>query len=314
MLSRRNIRVKVMQMLYSINRDAELSLKELVTRYHQGVSKSYEMYLYSIQHFIKVAEVSILDAGNRKTKLLPTDEDKKFTPKLYENKFIQSLVNHKGLQEQIKKYTIEARIDSDNVRMLYAEFSKSPIYKNFINQDNISDEDYLEVLLALYKFCYHEEVYEDLIESNYHWWIDDESLVIGVMKKTIKGLPYDPTNKFYEEYIPDDEAVTDFGELILKSVVTKDKELVELIEGFLVNWDPDRVAILDMICIKMAVCEMMYCPSIPTKVTINEYVEISKQYSTEKSKEFINGILDHLKNHLSEQGKIVKEGRGLIED
>ena len=301
-------------MLYSMNRDSELSLKELVTRYHQGVSKSYEMYLYSIQHFIKVAEVAVLDAGNRKTKLLPTEEDKKFTPKLYENEYVQSLVNHKGLQEQIKKHAIAARVDNDNVRMLYSEFSKTPIYKNFIAQDHLSQEDFIEVLLALYKFCYHEEVYDDLMESNYHWWIDDESLVIGVMKKTIKALPVDPKKNFYEEYIPDDEAVTDFEELVLKSVVNQDAELTTLIEEFLVNWDPDRVAVLDMICIKMAICEMMYCPSIPTKVTINEYVEISKQYSTEKSKEFINGILDHLKNHLAEQGKVIKEGRGLIEE
>ena len=226
-------------MLYSMNRDSELSLKELVTRYHQGVSKSYEMYLYSIQHFIKVAEVAVLDAGNRKTKLLPTEEDKKFTPKLYENEYVQSLVNHKGLQEQIKKHTIAARVDNDNVRMLYSEFSKTPIYKNFISQDNLSQEDFIEVLLALYKFCYHEEVY--------HWWIDDESLVIGVMKKTIKALPVDPKANFFEEYIPDDEAVTDFGELVLKSVVNQDAELTTLIEEFLVNWDPDRVAVLDMI-------------------------------------------------------------------
>lgn len=132
------------------------------------------------------------------------------------------------------------------------------------------------------------------------------------MKKTIKALPVDGT--FYQEYEPADETVKEFGEVLLKKVCEEDGDLSEIIEPMLKNWDAERVAVIDMILLKMAVCELVSFPTIPTKVTLNEFVEISKLYSTDKSKDFINGILDRLMKKLDKDGKIVKEGRGLIED
>ena len=131
------------------------------------------------------------------------------------------------------------------------------------------------------------------------------------MKKTIKALP-SPTD-FYENYRPPKETTEEFGEMLLQGFIETDEELLQLIEPTLKNWDADRVALIDMILLKMALTELMNFPTIPSKVTLNEFVEISKLYSTEKSKDFINGILDRLMKKLNKEGKIKKEGRGLLE-
>ena len=118
---------------------------------------------------------------------------------------------------------------------------------------------------------------------------------------------------FYEAYKPTDDTVKEFGEVLLEKVHEDGDELFNIIEPTLKNWDAERVAVIDMILLKMAVCELVNFPTIPTKVTLNEFVEISKMYSTDKSKDFINGILDRLLKKLEKEGKVVKEGRGLIQ-
>ncbi len=116
------------------------------------------------------------------------------------------------------------------------------------------------------------------------------------------------------EHYPDEETCKQYGEFLLNKTFSDNDALLKLIEPVLKNWDADRVAILDMIMLKMALCEFIYCPTIPTKVTLNEYVELAKSYSTSKSKEFVNGILDKLLSDLKSKSLIVKEGRGLLDE
>lgn len=118
---------------------------------------------------------------------------------------------------------------------------------------------------------------------------------------------------FYEEHQPDEETIKDFGLFLLTKTYEEDAVLEEMIKPVLENWDSERVALIDMILIKMGIIEMLNIKTIPAKVTLNEYVELSKQYSTDKSKEFVNGLLDKILKELMERGQIVKEGRGLME-
>jgi N utilization substance protein B len=177
--------------------------------------------------------------------------------------------------------------------------------------ENPVTTDNAKALLDLYRFLAASDLYSDMSEDRYNNWCDDESLVSGAMKKTLKNFPV--SGKFYEEHEPSDATVLEFGEELLRKTCSEDQKLFTDIEPTLKNWDAERVAILDMVMLKMALCELLHFPTIPTKVTLNEYVEISKLYSTDKSKEFINGILDRLMKELLEKGRIVKEGRGLIE-
>ena len=301
-----------MQVLYAMSRDSELTKQQATKLYRQSINKSYELYLFNLLLFLKVAEYAKADFKRRQSKLRPSEEDKNFKPLLFENPLIHSLVENQGLKKQFRKYKLDEQIDEDNTRLLYNDFAKTDAYKALISPEENSFDFYRKTLLQLYKACVSSEHFTDLMEDNYMSWTDDKSLVVGAMKKTIKALPVE--GDFYDEHFPDSEAVTDFGEHLLQEVIDRNDELLKIIEPTLKNWDADRLAVIDMILLKMALCELLDFPTIPTKVTLNEFVEISKMYSTPKSKDFINGILDKLMKKLNSEGKIVKEGRGLIDE
>lgn len=311
MLSRRNVRIKVMQILYSSSRDEKLELSNALQNYRSSVHRSFELYLYNLYLFIKIAEYAKQDLAIRESKFLPTEEDQRFTAKLATNELSSSLLKNEGLLRLTKKFDFDTSTDEDTVRLVYTDFSKTDEYKAYIDQDNSDVEDHKKVLLALYKHCVNNESFDEKMEDYSPQWTVDKSLIVGALKKTVKALPATPY--FYENYKPPAETTIEFGEALLQKVFDTDKELLNIIEPSLKNWDAERVAIIDMILLKMALCELLHFPTIPSKVTLNEFVEISKLYSTDKSKDFINGILDRLMKKLEKEGKINKEGRGLID-
>ena len=312
MLSRRNVRIKVMQVLYSLNRDESMSLEEAMTQYRQSVNRSFELYLFNLWQLLQTALYAKEDYTRRNAKLLPSDEDKQFITKLCDNPLTRSLLENTELLKYVGAYHMAERIDEDITRNLYTEFARLEDYTKYIHDPNTGKEAHTQQLLLLFKTCVNSETFNDRIEDFFPTWSDDKSLVVGSIKKTLKALP--APDDFLKEYIPPPETTQAFGETLLRQVYQQDQELLDLIEPTLKNWDAERVAIIDMILLKMALVELMAFPTIPTKVTINEFVEISKMYSTDKSKDFINGILDRLMKKLQKDGKIQKEGRGLIDE
>lgn len=300
-----------MQILYALSRDTNLSCDHLLKQYRLSIKASFDLYLFSLYFLIRIAQYARTDAEKRQGKLLPSDEDLGFVAKLAENTLMLSLFQHTELSKYFNRLKFDALLDADVVRNLYQEYAKSDSYKNYVYSPDDSLETHRTVLLDLFKFCIGNETFIENLEDHFPNWIDDKSLIVGSIKKTLKALPAE--FDFLEAYLPNDEAVLEFGETLLTQVCTGDKALLAIIEPTLKNWDADRVAVIDMILLKMAVCELMQFKSIPTKVTLNEFVEISKLYSTEKSKDFINGILDRLMKQLEKEGKIEKAGRGLLD-
>lgn len=311
MLSRRSVRVKVMQLLYQLNRDESVTFPEVILRYKNGINTTFETYIHQLWHFVKVAEFAQEDAARRVAKHVPSDLDKAFKPLLATNPLLKSLSEHKQFLAFANEYKVNEGFDQDAIRTLYNEFMNEPSYEAYLAKAEHTNEDHSAILLELYKFLAAKDLFVGFTSDKYMNWEDDESLVTGAMKRTVKGLPASP--EFYAEFQPNDETVKEFGEGLLRKVCQEDDVLFKKIVPNLENWEPDRVALLDMIMLKMALSELLHFPTIPTKVTLNEYVEISKTYSTDKSKEFINGILDKLFKTLTESGEIVKEGRGLVE-
>jgi N utilization substance protein B len=310
MLSRRNVRVKVMQGLYTLSRDKDLSYADAIKRYRQSVDAAFDLYLYNLLLLMQIADYARVVAEKKAAKLVPTEEDKAFRPKIAENDLVRSLLKSDDFRRLTRMRHIDNRIDKDQVRRYYTEFAKTDDYKQYLvaPESHAANRD---ILLKLYRFWVSEESFNELMEEQFAVWLDDKSIVVGSIKKTIKALP--SIDGFYEAYRPSKETVTDFGEVLFHKVYFEAKDLLEIIEPTLKNWDVDRVAIIDMISLKMAVCELTNFESIPTKVTLNEFVEISKLYSTDKSKDFINGVLDRLMKELQKTGKIAKAGRGLID-
>ncbi|MBK9272005.1 MAG: transcription antitermination factor NusB [Saprospiraceae bacterium] len=311
MLSRRNVRIKAMQQLYSLSQDRELSFSEAMTAFRKSIQDAFLLYMLNLHSLVKVCSFASEDANHRSKKHIRSEEDKVFTDKLYTNPKIQSLATNKPFQDALKKEGFDKAIDDDLFRKIYKEFAKEASYVQYISNTETTDEDTVEVLLELYRACRRNELFNEIMDDLFASWADDKSLVIGSVKKTIKALPVE--GKFFTEFLPDEETVEEVGTTLLQRIHDEGKELDQLIEPLLENWDSERVAIIDMILIKMGVVEMKYLKTIPTKVTIDEYVELSKMYSTDKSKEFVNGVLDKLLKVLQDQGMIVKEGRGLLE-
>lgn len=312
MLSRRSVRIKVMQILYAISKDDTQNSKDGKKIYWDKIDKSYDLFLFNVYSMLQIAKVSTEDEERRKAKHLPDDYDKSFTDKLVTNELMSSLRDNPFLLKAYDSRHFPSMVDADHYKKIYNDFAKTDEYKAYVTGDQ-NHEGHVELLLELYRFCRKSELFKELMEDNFINWVDDKSMVIGATKKVLKALPIE-TETDIKQYYPDDETVKQFGEELLDSCLDGDEYLSSLIDPLLKNWDSDRVASIDMILLKMAASEMLNFESIPCKVSINEYVDVAKAYSTDKSKEFVNGVLDKLMKDLEEQGKIDKKGRGLIND
>ncbi len=298
-----------MQLLYNLQADKELKASDLQGIYRKGVDQTYDLFLFTLYVVLKTTRIALEEEERRKAKLLPKDEDRDFTPKLYQNPLIQELENSEHFTAIIEKKNFAALVDGDLVRQIYRKFAKEEVYREYVYSDS-GDKEHRKALLDLFRFMRKSEVFEELLESNFSNWEDDKSLVIGAVKKVVKALPGQPDD-FLKSHYPDEETWKDFGERLMKLTIEEDSELRKTINPALKNWDEDRLNTVDNILIKMALCEMLHFPTIPTTVTINEYMEVSKDYSTARSKDFLNGILDKLAGDLREKGMIKKKGRGL---
>ncbi|MFN8329740.1 MAG: transcription antitermination factor NusB [Saprospiraceae bacterium] len=311
MLSRRNVRIKVMQQLYSLNQDKELTFKDIKSAYRHSLLNAFHLYLLNLYSIIKVCSFAVEDATNRKKKHLKSEEDLKFSDKLYTNPLVKSLATNPFLQKRLKTDRIGEGIDEDIFRKIYKEFTKEEKYVKYIMEDDTSSENLVELLLELYRVCRRNERFNEIMDDHYSGWPDDKSLVIGAVKKTLKVLPSQAD--FISEHLPDDETVTEFGETLLDKTYQSNSELDQLIKPVLVNWEAERIAIIDLILIKMAITEMVNIKTIPPKVSLNEYVELAKMYPPPPPPPPHNGVLDRLLKDLQEENKIIKEGRGLLD-
>lgn len=301
-----------MQLLYSLDRDPGVSHMDLLRRYDQAVDLAYESLLFNLFIILEITHHAVSDRDARHSKLRPGPDDPIWNAKLYENELIQSLVRNKTLRTYFDKRSFGARLDQELLMKIYNTFSKTAEYKTYVLEE-VDNARHREFLLDIYRDLRKNEIFEEMVDDQYSFWQEDKSLVIGALKKIIKQLP-ESNERFFEEYLPDNDTVIDFGRKLIEVTMEQAPELEKLIEPTLKNWDMERLAVLDVIIIKMALVEFLYFPTIPTKVTLDEYVDISKEYSTPKSKDFVNGILDKLMKTMLEEGKIKKEGRGLLEE
>ena len=299
-----------MQILFAKNRDSELSDRMAMRTFETSLNTTFYQYLLNLYVMIGVFRVAEKDTDRRSTKHIKSEVDEKFSDRLFTNEFVQSIFNHKELNKKFKDNHLEASVDKSNFRSIYKSFGKEDFYLEYAIADEVSKEQHIELLHELYRNIRKNEIFNELMEDHSATWKDDKSLVIGAIKKTLKALPLDPD---YLTKLEIPEETYEFGIKLLNRVLQEDEELGNIFEPTLKNWDIERLAILDVILLKMAICEFLHFDSIPTKVTLNEYVEIAKVYSTSKSKDFINGILDKVMRELDDQGKINKSGRGLMD-
>ena len=304
MLSRRSVRVKVMQILYAQSRDKELQDKSVIQLYHDSIKGTFDLFIYNLYLITAITKVSVEDEAKRISKYLPTEDDKIFKSTLYHNDIIKGIITNKALTSRFEKLNFDKSVDEDIIRKLYKAFSEEKVYTDYWHNRKNTEDD-REILLELYRFLRANEIFNEMVDDMYYQWASEKSVVIGAVKKVLKRNDF--TDDFAMEYYPPKETSIDFGLVLLNKSMNINKELDEYVVPKLLKWDKERIAAIDMIFIKMALAEILYFKTIPCNVTLNEYIELSKFYSTDKSKEFINGIMDKVVKDLKEKGKINKD-------
>ena len=291
-----------MQLLYAKEVDSELSDKGIIAEYRASLDRSYDLYLFSLFMFIEICRCSIQDKEQRLNKHLRDSYDEKFEAWLYHNPIIQSLVNQEQLQIELDNHDFGKFITADIIRKIYKDYSAVEAYKSYATSKEMTDEMHLEQMLELYRNLKKSEHFDEILQDSFFNWKDDKSLVVGAIKRTLKLLP--STEPVHLQFAHDEDTTENFGMTLVTEILKNNEGLLQKIQPRLDNWELDRLAILDVIILKMALCEMQSFPSIPLKATINEYLEIAKNYSTDKSKEFINGVLDAMMRELIDQGEL----------
>lgn len=313
MLGRRSLRIKVMQVLYGweMNKDLPLSFLEGQLKTH--TTKSVTLYLTLLSYLVEVCRYSMVDKAKRMAKFIKTEEDNNSSTMIAANRIVQHLITLPKFNLMCEKEGVRNYIDDEVVRKVFLDLSSKPKYKEYsaLTEPTL-EQDREIVVFILKKILQGNEDLEAHLEEQFINYNDDSSLLLHISTKyteTFDGT--NPEHYFAGLSLWEDEK--QFGFELLKQTYNHDSEFVAYIEPNLVNWELDRIATLDMILMKMAICELKYFPTVPIKVSINEYIDISKLYSTPKSKDFVNGVLDRIKNKMVEDGEIKKLGRGLVE-
>lgn len=315
MLNRRHLRIKVLQMLYSYfndedSTDISLAEKNLLN----SIERIYDLYIYLLLSFPVVREVALNKQDERKKKLRPTKEDLYPNLKFVDNKIISLITKSVDLNQLSENRKINW--DNDEKREIYRkifiEIEKSEVYFEHMNNDEKGFEADRNFLIQLFKaeIANSPLIYDFFEDEDIHW-MDDIDLACSMVIKTIKNTKEDTFDVMPLYKANDDEKA--FICTLLKETIKTDAENELMIENLVENWEFERIAKMDVLLLKMAITELQCFETIPTKVSINEYIEISKYYSTPKSNVFINGILDKSLNLLSKENKINKSGRGLIQ-
>ncbi len=313
MINRRLLRIKVLQELYAYNKSEDKTIEKSEKELFHSIHKSYQLYHYLFLLIVDVAAFARKKVEMAMEKKMPTHEDLHPNTRFIDNKVVKQVEN----SEQLKKFLNENRLSWVNhpelIKGLYQSLTGSEIYGKYMTNPKSGYEEDKQLVIDFFNHIVipYEDLY-NVLEEESIFWNDEVDYVIGMITKTIKKFrPEDQTNaSMMVLYKNDDDR--DFVKTLFRKTILNQKEYISLIEKFTKNWDFERIAYMDTLLMKTAIAELLSFPSIPTKVTLNEYIEISKFYSTKKSNVFINGILDKIIHHLRENNKIQKQGRGLI--
>lgn len=303
MISRRNIRIKIMQALYtldSISKDANPN--EALILLNKQLEQTRKLLVYLIFFTTEVARYAEKDAVKKANKHLPTTDDLNINTKISGNELLWKIIETPSFAQAISDSKPQHLIDDNLLRKTYEALIVSEEYKEYINtlsRDKKNEKNILEFIFT--NLMLPNEDFISHIEEHFINWDDDAEM----MHLLLLNFFQKPHQFDFNELVTKEKI--DFAKSLLLTVIDKKELSMELLKPKLKNWDAERIAALDLIIIQMGICEFLFFETIPTKVTINEYIDLAKDYSTPQSGQFINGILDNIHKELSAEGKIIKK-------
>jgi N utilization substance protein B len=302
MISRRNIRVKVMQTLYTVETSEQsISMGQAGEILESHLDQSRQLFVFLVHFVTEVARYSETEAKLRASKHLPTEDDLKVNIKIASNELLLRILEDKSFRQALKTYRPENLVNREIIKKLFQQLSVSEEYKSYIaekGRDKKLEKNILEFIFS--NLMLPSELVIAEIEETFIHWDDDAEMMNQMMLNFLQK----PGSFNFQELISEEKM--EFGKQLLKTCNEKKDYCLELIKPKLKNWDSERIALLDMIIMRMGICEFLYFETIPAKVTINEYIDLAKDYSTPQSGQFVNGILDNIHKELLASNKLQK--------
>jgi N utilization substance protein B len=320
MLNRRHIRIKVLQALYAAIQSEQTDIYQGQKQLMEKFDKIYDLAIYQLSFVLELRDFAEKRIEEAKLKHLPTVEDLNPSTRFLDNTLLHQIANNKDYKRRAKNLAINWSTEPDMIRKVFLNVTGSDIYKSYMSATTASYKQDKDFVLAIFEdiILPHESLHALFAEKNLHW-DDDYNLSAEVVLMILSSYKekWEADRPFPPLFKDDatDEASQDraFASDLYKIVLSKRAEYDELIKPKITNWEIDRLAAIDRILIHMTLAEVLEMPIIPIKVSMNEYIDLSKYFSTPKSKQFINGILDHIIADLKAEGKISKLGRGLVD-
>lgn len=314
MVNRRHIRVKVMQSIYAMHQNGSDNLEKEEKFLFYSIDNIQDLYLTMISSLLEICKKEKEFLHKSSLKHLATPAERNPNEKFINNSVFQILAENNSLSIAMENRKIDAwTLHEDYISLLLNAIKASKFYTDYMNNANRSFEEDRQLIVDLFTeiIVPNEKLYEYL-EDDKLTWIDDIPLVNTQIIKQLKALKPLENDNFKVPKIYKDNEDRDFARDLFRKTILNEAALAKEFVDKTPNWDSERIAEVDTIILKMAICEFLKFPSIPVKVTLNEYLELAKEYSTPKSSIFINGILDNLVKELETGKKLIKTGRGLM--
>ena len=315
MLTRRHIRVKVMQCIYALVQTKDGSLDKQEKFLKVSIENMYSLYLLMLALLLELhAHAKKYQELSSKRYLASENEDFPDKNKFIKNRLLLQLTQNSRLKDEIENRELNNwYLHEDYVKIIFKAILESNVYDTYMSKPTSSYKEDKEFIVKIFKniIAPNKKIYEHF-EDDKLTWVDDIPMVNTFLLKLLKKVEEQDIEAYFLPALVKDESDMTYAATLLSKTLLKDAKLTDEFIAKTPNWDKDRIADIDAILLKMAICEFLHFPSIPERVTINEYLEIAKEYSTPKSSVFINGILDKLVKEYKQDGKLNKMGRGLL--
>lgn len=311
MLSRRLLRIKVLKALFAHIKSGADSMMASEKALMNSVDKSYDLYFQMLLLPVELAEYARKRQEIAKQKKLPTYDDLNPNTKFVDNAIISLIADSDSVNDYVASRKLGWQGHEDLIRSLYNRLLESEFYQKYMNSTEHSFDEERRFLDEFYRDIQHSEILDDELEEMSVAWCDDMAFILMMITRTLSNVrPSHTELKVLPKFKSDDDPR--FVQTLFEKALVNFDDYQEYIEKFTSNWDVERIVFMDNLIIGTAMAELTAFPSIPVKVTMDEFIEISKYYSTPGSSTFINGVLDKIVESMSAEGKIKKSGRGLI--
>lgn len=311
MLSRRLLRVKVAKTLYAHLKSGSDSLKASENNLVQSIDKAYDLYFQMMDLIVEVARYAESRIELAKQKKLPTYEDLNPNRRFVDNKVISLLATSDSVQDEIARRKLSWANYPDTIKGIYNRLIESDLYKNYMEATICTFTDDRRFVEDFYTALEDDEALADLVDDMSIMWTDNLSFALYMVIRTVSSMKQSHTDVKILPQFKNDDDLEFAKQLFIKALVNYDDNQ-DIVDRYTRNWDVERIAFMDNLIISIAIAELMYFDSIPVKVTLDEWIDIAKYYSSPTSSTFVNGVLDKIVAELMESGKIQKSGRGLL--